>query len=75
MGIPGWTKKSGCNVYATTAIDGVCDTAYKTLAEATQICADAGARLCTKDELLASCAAGTGCDADRRLCWTSTPEI
>jgi len=35
-----------------------------TYAEAENYCADAGGRLCTKDELLADCTRGSGCSHD-----------
>jgi len=43
----------------------------KTFPEAEAICAAAGARLCTKDELTSDCTRGTGCGHDRDLIWSS----
>jgi len=42
----------------------------KTFYEATQICADAGGRLCTLEELLADETHATGCGFDNRRLWT-----
>ena len=52
-----WNKRSGCDVWGESHINGVCH-AQKTFAEAVDICSSVGARLCTKDELLADCPRG-----------------
>ena len=43
----------------------------KTFAEAEAICRAASARLCTPKELMAGCAAGTGCGFDTQLVWAA----
>lgn len=60
----GWTMVSGCNVWgesnpANLPNAGVCNS-EKTFDEAFGICNAIGARLCTKEELLADCTRGTG---------------
>ena len=55
----GWMKKSGCNVWGESDPAGVCNS-EKTFDEAFEICNAVGARLCTKEELLADCTRGTG---------------
>lgn len=57
-------KKSGCNVWgesnpANLPNAGVCNS-EKTFDEAFEICNSVGARLCTKEELVADCTRGTG---------------
>ena len=39
--------------------------------EATNYCNELGGRLCTKKELEANCAAGTGCNTDGMMVWSS----
>jgi hypothetical protein len=41
-----------------------------TFAEASAVCEEDGARLCTKAEIQADCTAGTGCGHDADLIWT-----
>ena len=41
--------------------------------EASNFCASAGARLCTSKELEGNEAAGTGCQYDSKMIWSSTP--
>jgi len=36
-------------------------------------CAQVGARLCSKEELLGNCAEGSGCNLDKSLVWTEDP--
>merc|ERR1712007_152699 len=67
-----WNKRSGCNVWGESHINGVCH-AQKTFAEAENICSGVGARLCTKEELENDCPRGTGCNFDREQNWSSTP--
>jgi len=58
-----WKQHANCAAAGFTSIWGesnplgVCHS-QKTFAEAEKICSDAGARLCTKDELLADCPRG-----------------
>ena len=42
-------------------------------ADADEICASAGARICTASEMENGFTRGTGCSLDTRLVWTSTP--
>ena len=66
-----WSKRSeSCPWAESDAGMGGCHS-DKTFAEAEAICIEAGARLCTKDELEADCTAGTGCGHDRDLIWSS----
>lgn len=44
-----------------------------TYAQAMLYCAQAGARLCTREEILNQCTRGLGCGHDADLLWTSTP--
>ena len=61
----GWIQHPNCiaagftNVWGESDINGVCNSA-KTLVEAVDICDAVGARLCSKEELLADCPRGTG---------------
>ena len=52
-----WNKRSGCDVWGESHINGVCH-AQKTHDEAVDICSSVGARLCTKDELENDCPRG-----------------
>lgn len=56
-----------------TEMGGVCHR-RKNLQEATTICEEAGARLCTAAELQADCTASSGCSFDGQLVWSSTAE-
>jgi len=67
----GWTKKSKCDVWVASKIDGKCHK-NKNFLEAKCICEEAGARLCTKEELEKNCSVGTGCGLDTKLIWTMT---
>ena len=69
--LPGWTKKSGCDVWATSEIRGTCYQ-YMTYDEASLVCKAHGGRLCTKDELLNDCTRGTGCNFDHFYIWSSS---
>ena len=61
----GWKQHPNCiaagftNVWGESDINGVCNSA-KTLVEAVDVCDAVGARLCSKEELLADCPRGTG---------------
>lgn len=68
----GWVKKEGCDVWGESEIGGQCKDA-ETHQSAAGLCANAGARLCTKDEMTSDCTAGTGCGFDSGMIWTSTP--
>ena len=65
-----WAKWDGCP-WSTSELEGVCyrDNNYES---AWTICASVGARLCSKSELEDSCSAGTGCELDGELIWSST---
>ena len=52
-----WYKRSGCDVWGESHINGVCH-AQKTFAEAENICSGVGARLCTKEEIENNCPRG-----------------
>merc|ERR1711915_84004 len=67
----GWIQRSGCSNWAEANIDGKC---YhkETHGAAEFICARAGGRLCTRDEILGGCAKGVGCGHNRDLVWSST---
>eukprot|EP00581_Thalassiosira_minuscula_P032884 CAMPEP_0183767252 /NCGR_PEP_ID=MMETSP0739-20130205/12077_1 /TAXON_ID=385413 /ORGANISM="Thalassiosira miniscula, Strain CCMP1093" /LENGTH=268 /DNA_ID=CAMNT_0026006141 /DNA_START=51 /DNA_END=857 /DNA_ORIENTATION=- len=70
----GWERrwKFGCSIWAQTKFDGVCydDVDFS---EADTICESKGGRLCTKEEILNDCTAGTGCKFNSKFIWTSTP--
>jgi hypothetical protein len=75
----GWKQHTNClaagfDVWGESEINGVCNSA-KTHAEAVEICNAVGARLCTKEELLADCPRGTGCQFDKELNWSSSPVL
>merc|ERR1711957_982795 len=60
-------KKSGCSVWATSL-----DCQVNLHSYAVDLCENFGARLCTRDELASSCTAGSGCQFDYELIWSST---
>ena len=73
----GWKQHANCvaagfDTWGESEINGVCNRA-KTYIEAESICAAAGARLCSKEELLNDCPRGTGCQFDKEYNWSSTP--
>ena len=72
----GWRTKSAAHpdTCAASEINGRC-TAPRSSAffGAQQVCASAGARLCTIGELEANVARGTGCRLDDEVVWSSTP--
>ena len=73
----GWKQHSNCinagfEVWGDSEINGVC-ISKKTYVEAENACHQMkGARLCTKEEVEADCARGTGCGYDSKMVWTST---
>ena len=69
--ITGWVQNAGCSVWAESDILGDCYE-NRTYDESVAICAMAGARLCTVEELEADCTANTGCYHDYDLIWSST---
>lgn len=74
-----WARQDGkttlaCpGVWAESRISGFCHENV-TFCEAKSICESAGARLCTRDEVLNNCARSTGCGFDHRMIWTSGVE-
>ena len=68
----GWKKQDHCIVWASSLTPDCHETS---LVEATQICEDAGARLCTKTELASRCTIKTGCGFDSHLIWSSSPVV
>mmetsp|Transcript_40853 Transcript_40853/g.69825 ORF Transcript_40853/g.69825 Transcript_40853/m.69825 type:complete len:282 (-) Transcript_40853:42-887(-) len=67
---PGWMKRDRCDIWSQTEIDGVCHSAV-TFFEAVVICAKAGGRVCTKDELLNDCTRGSGCGTNAGMVWSA----
>lgn len=67
---PGWEQNPGCGVWAESELNGLC---YErvTFASAIDICTSQGARLCTQSELERDCAAGSGCELDHHMIWSS----
>ena len=66
---PSWqSRRRGCSVWGESDAGWPC-ARDKTFTEAEAICQAAGARLCTAAELVAGCAAGTGCQFDSELVW------
>ena len=65
-----WTKNAGCSVWGGSdeGSNWHCSK-NKTFAEAEAICQAANARLCTTEELVDGCTAGTGCGFDTQLVW------
>merc|ERR1712127_841551 len=63
----GYTKNSDCSVWATSL-----DCQVTSHSNAVDLCGNAGARLCTRDELTSGCTAGSGCDFNLELIWSST---
>eukprot|EP00039_Didymoeca_costata_P020193 m.340411 g.340411 ORF g.340411 m.340411 type:complete len:924 (+) comp19286_c0_seq1:195-2966(+) len=66
----GWQSK-GCICGESDAWTGGCS-GVKTHAEAVSFCSARGGRLCSKAELKTDVTAGTGCQYDNELIWTST---
>ena len=85
----GWVKMSDACPYAeSNLLDNLNTGMYNvgcpkatTHQGAQKMCADAGARLCTMEELSNDCAATSGCGFDEAMVWSSscvadgTPEI
>lgn len=70
----GWTKKSFCDVWSASVINGMCGEDM-TFSDASLHCAgtdDVAGRLCTLEEILGDCTTGTGCNFDHDFVWTST---
>ena len=71
----GWTNAA---IYGSTSVCGETDdnlggcSGWMTWREATSFCEDAGARLCTLEELEARETRSTGCSYDKDLSWSST---
>merc|ERR1712232_176574 len=65
-------KKSNCEVWGESDLppSGDCNW-VKTFVEAEDLCAGAGARLCTADEVDNDCTRGSGCQFDHEHVWTS----
>jgi len=63
----GWASKGDCGIFRKTKINGKCY-GQVTFDEAEEICEDAGARLCTENELERDCAVG-GCGFDQKMIW------
>jgi len=68
---PGWVKSTECPVWGESDLPEGCVT-EATFDEAVDICAAAGARLCTRDEIRLDCTKNSGCRHDSRLVWSST---
>lgn len=69
--IAGWTKRASCSVWSESdAWTGGCQILNYPTANA--FCQQQGGRLCSAEEVNASCAAGTGCGHDADPIWTST---
>jgi arylsulfatase I/J len=69
----GWTvKNKSPTVCASSKPAGKCVWGSKPYANARKMCAAAGARLCTADELVSNVAQGTGCGLDKSPVWSST---
>lgn len=72
--ISGWHQPPGCP-YATSYLGGPRGPGCyddQTHSAAAAICAENGARLCTRQELLDDCTRFTGCGHDTALIWSST---
>lgn len=65
-------RQGSTSVCAGSVVNGNC-VQRASFVEATAICEDVGARLCSTVELEGDLAKGTGCSLDRRQVWTSTP--
>jgi len=69
--LEGWVKNNGCNVWATSVINGQCHH-LKTYIEATVICQTGLGRLCSKQEIANDCTIRTGCAHDRDVIWSNS---
>lgn len=68
---PSWIQHDGCNIWATSRIQGKCR-GNKTWLDAKAICEGVGARLCTTEEVYNDCTKKTGCRSDIYWIWTSS---
>jgi len=66
-----WYRNDGCSVWARSKIK-IC--AATDLDTASNFCEVIGGRLCTKQELEANCAKGSGCNMNNKMVWSQTPE-
>merc|ERR1719433_1052899 len=62
-------KRRGCSIWGASKVPKCYH--GETYESAKNICAKAGARLCTKKEMESSCTKWTGCGNDADLIWTS----
>jgi len=73
--VSGWRKHKDCDVWSESNlyVNGV-ELCFheETFEDAQNICYDNGGYLCTKEQVEAGCARGTGCGHDKDLIWTST---
>lgn len=71
---PLWHQNEGCSVWVASSLPDCYNVNWE---EADRICADQGARLCTKDELdyPMMCGCWSGCGHDKRTVWTSEEEV
>ena len=70
----GWQKgvyENTCGIWAQSSLPGCKELNWF---DANNVCETQSARLCTREELEAGCAGGTGCRFDYRLIWSNTPE-
>ncbi len=70
-----WKLNHGCTAFAGT-ID-ITETRCPrkmTYSQAEQYCTYAGGRLCTANEVVSDCTAGTGCRFDSEMIWTSSTD-
>merc|ERR1719491_2812572 len=72
--ILGWKKNNGCDVWGRSLLDKTC-ALDETYSFALNVCTLAGARLCTKEELVGECTMDTECEADNTLVWSSSSAI
>ncbi len=73
FGRPGWQQNSNCNIWAKSELDGLCYES-ETYVSAHELCSSQSARLCTQSELERDCAAGSGCELDHHMTWTTPAE-
>merc|ERR1712127_760585 len=65
----GFSFNNNCDVLGASKIGGVCYHS-KNFFEASDLCKDAGGRLCSRAEMESKCTSGTGCLHDIDLVWT-----
>ena len=68
--IPTWIKRKRCDVWAKSNINGCHKN--NTWLEAKAVCDEAGARLCTTEEMINDCTKSTGCGLNKDFVWTSS---